>query len=319
MAQYYDTDRLIASIKRRINIPENQITFDAADILAFADEELSLAVVPAIMSLHEDYLLFDETVPLVEGQNDYEIPYRAVGNKLYDVQYKDNNGAICEMVRLKDSDKPYFQYTPAINSHYAYYLKNNNIVLMPNLPEGNTVTGSLVLVYYIRPSQLVAVNRIGVITNIDRNSGIIAVASMPDEFDTAQLYDFYKVKSPHSILEIDKTAVAVNTSLNTIEFNPDDIPEKLQVGDHLAISTECCIPQIPSDLHVFLAQKTAERILEAQGDAEGLQLAKIKSAEMEVQAGNIIDNRVEESPIKLVNRNGPLRTGMRNRRYNRRG
>jgi hypothetical protein len=100
---------------------------------------------------------------------------------------------------------------------------------------------------------------------------------------------------------------------------PSEIPFFLAVGDHVALAEQCCIPQIPSDLHVYLAQKTAERILESQGDAQGLALAQQKSKEMEFRAGTIIDNRVEESPPKLVNRHGILRAGLISRLYRRRG
>ncbi len=100
---------------------------------------------------------------------------------------------------------------------------------------------------------------------------------------------------------------------------PSDIPSFLAVGDHVALAEQCSIPQIPSDLHVFLAQKTAERILESQGDAQGLALAQQKSKEMEFRAGTIIDNRVDESPPKLVNRHGVLRSGLIQRLYRRRG
>ena len=92
--------------------------------------------------------------------------------------------------------------------------------------------------------------------------------------------------------------------------------DELSIGDHIAISTESAIPQIPDDLHPVLAHRVAARILEALGDTEGLQNANTKLAELEQQTTTLIDNRVEDSPKKVVNRHSNLRAGL-NSRYRR--
>lgn len=317
MSNYYTSELLIDSVKRRINIPTNQNTYSNENILAFADEELGLVVVPAIMSLHEDYLLFTEDQQIQESQSEYIIPYRAVGNKLYDLQFVDLSNNIMPMTRSTMANQPDYNGAYTTNVNYAYYVKNNRIVLMP--PIIGTGTGSLRFIYYIRPSSLVMTTAVGVINNINRTTGEITVDNLPSTFSTSVKFDLYNVQSPHNIISVDLQATSVNSTSKTITLDPDDIPSELILGDHISLAQQCAIPQIPSDLHVFLAQKTAERILEAQGDMEGLALAKQKSAEMEVRAGTIIDNRVEESPPKLVNRNSPLRYGLTSRFYRRRG
>ncbi len=308
MSAYYTSELLIESVKRRINIPSNQNTFTDEDILAFADEELGLSVVPAIMSLHEDYLLFTEDQVLVANQNDYIIPFRAVGNKLYDLQYLDESNNVYLMSRATAADEPFYQGAYTVNRTYAYYIKNNRISLMPKIT-GNT-QGTLRFIYYIRPSQLVLTTKVATVSNINRDTGEITVTNLPSTFSTSTPLDFYKVQSPHNVLKIDKIPASVNSTSKTITFDTDDIPDDLAVGDQIALSQQCAIPQIPSDLHVYLAQKTAERILEAQGDSEGLALAKQKSSEMQQSASLMIDNRVDESPIKLSNRTGILKTGL---------
>lgn len=438
MGIYYNSETLIDSVKRRINVPTNQNTFSDADILAFADEELGLSLVPAIMSLHEDHLLYEQITPLIAGQTEYQIPYRAVGNKLYDLQFKDLNGNFLPMSQTTWSDQPEYNGAYTTNLIYAYYVRNNRIGLLPTFNGINT--GSLRFMYYIRPSSLVPSANVCVINNIDLVSGTITFNLVPKGYSTNTKVDFYKFKSPHTILNIDVLPLAVSQTSNTMVFNtgsvtiqlilstvndatdggyflisdedqtdnyfvwfdktgstpqpnnfdtigriplyvnlvglttanqiataiaavlpspqfssvigpssltvttgenggatmgsvpmgnsafnitntaiPGDIPQFLEVGDHVAFAEQCCIPQIPSDLHVYLAQKTAERILEAQGDMAGLQAAQMKSKEMEFRAGTIIDNRVDESPPKLVNRHGILRSGLIQRLYRRRG
>lgn len=317
MGIYYNSETLIDSVKRRINIPTNQNTFSDQDILAFADEELMLCIVPAIMTLHEDYLLFSDDIPLVANQPEYRIPYRAVGNKLYDLQFIDVNNNILPMSRTTIAEETAYNGAFTTNLVYAYAVKNNRVHLLPTF--NTAASGDLRFVYYIRPSALVKSTEIGVITNIDRTTGIVTVNSVPTAFSTDKKVDFYEFDSPHTIMKIDITPTSVNPAGNNITFNLTDIPNELSVGDHIALAEQCSIPQIPSDLHVFLAQKTAERILESQGDLEGLKMAQAKSAEMEMRAGTIIDNRVEESPPKLVNRYGILRSGLIQRLYRRRG
>lgn len=313
MASYFTSSTLIDSVKRRASIPTNQSTYTDDDILAFANEEIALSIVPSILSLHEDYLMFDEDVALEDNTSSYRIPERAVGNKLRNVAFVDNNDNLYEMTRIGVDDIVEFQDTYNANRANAFYIQNNRVSLTPAL--GTGVSGFLRFYYYIRPSQLVSSTRIGIITNINRSTGEISVENVPDHFSASLTYDFYMHRSPHRPLKIDLTATTINSTTDVITFSTGDIPDELEVGDHVAQSEECMIPQIPSDLHVFLAQKVAERVLEAQGDTEGLRNAQAKSQQMQVMAGDIIDNRVEDAPIKLVNRNGLLRQGLRNRKY----
>lgn len=83
----------------------------------------------------------------------------------------------------------------------------------------------------------------------------------------------------------------------------------IQVGDYMCVANEAIIPQIPPDLHNGLAERTAARILAALGDQQGLQASMTKIQEIETRQGNILDNRSEGTPIKVVNRHSQLRYG----------
>lgn len=309
------SESLVESVKRRASVPENQSTFTEADFLALANEEMILGLVPSVLSYHEDYFLFQEETELQADKSEYDIPYRAIGNRLRELQFKDTNGHLYEMTRVSIGAETYYQSSSAKNRAYVFYVKNNRVRILPTIQ--GSPTGSLVFTYYIRPSELVAEDRIAIITAIDTGTGEITVDAVPDNFSININMDFYQVKSPHRPLSIDLTPTAVNSITSIVTFNPDDLPEELAIGDHLAQATECIIPQIPSDLHVVLAHRVAARVLESLGDTEGLQNANNKLAEMENKTGTLIDNRVEEAPIKVVNRHGPVRNNRFNRRYRR--
>jgi hypothetical protein len=315
--QFFTTNTLIESVKRRALIPKNQKTFTDDDFIAFANEELSMGLLPSVLRLHEDFFLFSEDVALVSNKTRYRIPKRALGNKLRDIAFKDNNGNIFEMTRISIEDESDFQGAYTISTAYAFYVEGNDIVLTPSL--GNSATGFLRFSYYLRPNELVAESRIGVITAINATTGDVTLSSVPSVFSTSESMDFIKASSPHNTVGIDITPTAINTTTKILTFNVADLPDDLEIGDNIALSCETKIPQIPSDLHVVLAHRVALRCLEALGDSQGLQNANAKLAEFEDRIGNVIDDRVEGSPRKVLNRNGLLRSSLLSRRYGRRG
>lgn len=92
---------------------------------------------------------------------------------------------------------------------------------------------------------------------------------------------------------------------NTVQY----IIADLKVGDYICLANECIIPQIPPDLHNGLAERTSARILAALGDQQGLQVSMAKIQEIETRQGNLLDNRSEGTPQKVVNRHSQLRYG----------
>lgn len=305
MAKYYTTDTLIDSVKRRASIPSTQQTFQESDFLAFANEELDLGIIPHVLSFHEEYFVYTQLVEIEPNKNRYEIPSRAVGNKLRDLSYQDSGGNIFEMTRIKIDDLPSYQNNAINNSFNMFYVEGTDIVLIPDT--GSTPTGSLRFSYYLRPNEIVSQDRVAIITGINPTSGEITVSSVPTNINVSNPLDLIQTQSPHKTLSLDITAMGINTISKTFTFDPDDIPDSLAIGDQIALAGETIVPQIPSDLHSMLSQRIAARCLESLGDLQGLSSANAKLAEMEQKTGNLIHDRVEGAPLKIVNRHGTLR------------
>lgn len=314
---YMTSDDLIKSIKRRALLPTNQNTFSDEDFLALADEEMALGLVPTIIKMHEDYLMYSEDVTVMPDHANYPIPYRAIGNKLREVTFKDRNQNIYEMTRIGVGDLPYFNYGN-INRPYSFYVKNNEIILVPE-KSVRGISGALVMTYFMRPNSLVLLKDVGIITNIDFTTGEIQLSNVPTNFEVDHIYDFISIKSPNKTLKFDISPIGISLVNKTITFDPANIPVTLSVGDHIALAGQTAIPQVPSDLHVLLAHRVATRCLEALGDSEGLQNANAKLAELNQQAEVLIDNRVDDAPRKVVSRHSTLRSGVYNRRTRIRG
>ncbi len=314
MARYTTTDSLIESIKNRAFIPENQNTFSESSFLTFINEEMDIGIVPHVSSYREDYFLHTVTVDTVIGQDRYSIPHRAIGNKLREISYEDENGSVYEMRRIGVGDVPYYQYGNT-GSNYnrlrAYYLEGDEIVMLP-LGGGSLGNAKLRISYYMRPNSLVSEDSVGKVTAINTTTGEITLASIPTSFLVSNLYDIVKTRSPFNAVSIDLTPTAITGT--TLTFNPSDLPRDFKVGDYVCLAEETIIPAIPPELHSILAQRVACRCLEALGDAQGLAAANAKLAEMEQKTISLLDNRVEDSPFKIVNRHGFLRMGRKSLR-----
>lgn len=300
---YMTSDDIIASVKRRAMIPEHQATFSADDFLAFADEEMAMGIVPSILKNHEDYLLYTEKIPLDPNQRIYSIPQRAVGNKLREVSIQDGSGNYFELSRIGVGQLPYYNYSSLPNPR-AFYIENNNIILVGNTSTG--YTGSLVVHYYMRPNQLVLLEQVAAISAIDRNTGVITFTNIPENFNLSSLYDLVSIKSPNKTLGYDLGLQDIDVINKTATMLPETIPSGLSVGDHLCLANTTAIPQVPSDLHVYLVQRIVSRCLEALGDMEGLQASNVKVGDLAAQTDILITSRVEDAPKKIVAMNGPL-------------
>ena len=99
MSSILRNDSLIRTIRRRAFIPESQDTFTDDDFLEIATEEINIGLIPLVMKMHEEHIIYFEEVDLELDVLKYPIPSRAHGNKLRDVFLVDENGNLFDMVR----------------------------------------------------------------------------------------------------------------------------------------------------------------------------------------------------------------------------
>lgn len=294
--------KLLKSIKTRCMVPTSNMTFSDEDLLDFANEEMLIGLVPTILQMKDEYLVYKENVALQVGQRNYTIPERALGSKLREVSYWDGTNEF-EMTQV-NLDEKYIGIGLSRQFGFMrqFYVQGSDIIPYPEIGPTDLVSGSLNMYYYIRPNGLVKDANVGVIKSINRTTGDIVLSSIPSSYSMDVNYDFIRIRSPHAILKIDIVPLNINTTTKTITVAPESIPLDLQVGDHMPIAGESCIPNIPTELHAILAQRVACRILEAIGDSNSLQNANNKLQEMEGKAGIILDARVEGAVHKIINR-----------------
>lgn len=127
--------------------------------------------------------------------------------------------------------------------------------------------------------------------------------------------DFLQTLPGHKIRGFDVIIPSNGISNTTIQFNSHDVPWDLVVGDYICLSNECIIPQIPTELHEVLAERTSARIQKALGDMAGLQATNQQVGAMEGNQNQLIDNRAEGTPQKVLGRHTILKIMARRRSH----
>lgn len=160
---YYTSSDLIAAVKRKIFLPISQATLTELDVLSFLNEEMFISQVPSVLQFHQEYFVFPVVVPLRPNVLRYPVPNRAIGMRLRDIFWQDQNGNLFELTRIQSEDKAFYQRNDGANQAiHKYYMESNDIVLTP--PNLSSPTGSLVFYIFIRPNQLVYNNRAATVT-----------------------------------------------------------------------------------------------------------------------------------------------------------
>lgn len=415
---YLTSDGIVSAIKRKITLPESQELLTDKEILAFVNEEMSVSMIPSILSYHEEFFVTrlqeggDDKVNLKANISRYSIPPRAIGDRIRDLFFQDQDGInspnppnLREMVRINPDDRVHFNSNAQISSNnfYRYYLEGNDVVLIPTVGLTPTPIGSLAFTYFLRPNQLVEDTRAAIIRSFKKTILVSNVTLIPGNTITINDVVILTAGTDFAIggtaiitalnivnaitaldfeaLDINKfTASAVNnlvsilftspeitiTTSNKVAFNIPEtmsficedtipshistnikvdfiqtsgghqskalsiltlgvagteiifedelVPRSLQVGDYICEENECIIPQIPSDLHVDLVERACSRILAAIGDTTGLETVMAKIQQNEAKQGILIDNRVDGSPQKIIQRGGFLRWNRSTRR-----
>ena len=173
MAKTLTTCNLITTSLRRAMIPSDQSTFTCCDIIEIMNEEIGIHILPMVLRAHEEYYVIDEDQALSACTIRYKIPYRAVGNKLRDVQFIDNAGTQYEMTRVSLEDRPEYQGSYTNNQFLTFYLENDSIVLMQNQISNGSIRSS----YYLRPNDLVKDERAGKIQAVTNPTICVTITS----------------------------------------------------------------------------------------------------------------------------------------------
>lgn len=292
----YTLDNYITpSVVRLSHLPVANTTFQAADISALCDGEISTAILKTILSAREGFYLryVDLTV---DSNGTVAIPSRTIGGRIHKVQFVSGN-VILNAARIDPSDITN-TISPPTNA-YAFYLQGNDIVTLP------IATVPVRVWYFLRPSSITPSANCAQVTAI--TSTTVTVSATPSTFTTSFPVDFVQDQPPFGLLSYDKSMTVVSGT--TLTFAAGVIPATLAVGDWVCPAGQSPVAQIPLEFLPVLTQRVAVKVLEIQGHMQRLQAAQAKLAEIERDVLGIIDPRVEENPRKITPDRGLVAPG----------
>jgi len=304
----YTSTALIASIKRRITLPDAQNLFTPEDLIAFLGDELSSTVIPLVHSVQQEYWIYRVTIPLVQGQERYTIPVRGVTNGLRLLTLVDNNGNEIEfpLLRPENTASTYNWLSPySTSTLYGFYMEDDHIIVFPKQVVSNPVM-SIRFRFEREPSQLCATTEAAQITAIAGN--VATVNAIPLDWTTSLTFDLVNGQQAFQSKGDDLTITALNPLTSQITFtNP--LPPFLNVGDWISVSNTSPIPQIPYQAFPYLAQCVATKCLESMGDTQSLQAAQQKLGLMKEDLLKLMQPRDMGNVQTVINRGGLFDSG----------
>lgn len=295
----YLSEDLIASVKRRCNVPTAQITFQTADFLALADEEIRCKLVPLVLKHMEEFYVALQDQAITANVTTFAIPYRAVGMALRDVQIVSSTDPDTRvgLERLNPED---LYAGISGNARFlvkknGFYLQGNSLILYPTPAQS---LDTLRMSYYMRPNSLVATNTCAQITAINSGSNQVTVSVVPSNITTLTTVDFVRAQPGFECTAIDQTISSIVGT--TITFS-EALPSNLAVGDYICLSGQSCVVQVPVELQPLLFQYVVVRILAAQGDQTNLKAAVAELEALEKAASVLLAPRVSGKVKRVVN------------------
>ncbi len=304
------TTALLASIKRRGMIPSTTETLSDADFLAIATEEMRTYVMPALLSVNEEYGVVPYTIDIHSGVETYSLPKQASAETVRIVYYVDSTtGALTPMNRV---DPEHRQDVTNDAGLPQYMMRDDIFVIVPTPTTDFTIQVNI----FHRPAQLVLTSACAVVSSVSLPVTVTTAATIPATFTVGQTVDFI-LNTPGFRSQLDDATLVTGTTGTTVKVEDSLVGWGIEANYYIALSGQSPVPQIPLEAHPLLAQRTTAKVLEALGSPTDMwKRAYEVTEEMKAALVNMIQPRTIGAQKYFVNRNGPGFNGARRLRWN---
>lgn len=302
MAKVWTTEQEIVEVRRigAFNDVESDGKADA-DIINALDLVMMDELVPQLVRLQEEYLVRSIDVTTTANQEFVDIPKRAVANAIRDIYIEEANGDGRNFVTMINRENRPFYSTVASDRPEGFYLEGDHIVLVPK----NTGGKVLKLSYVFRPGQLVKSANYRKVVTVDSTTSVTVDSTVPTVWTTANIFDVHSATSGADNRVFDYGAGTVSGTTITFSTLIDGSvvnTHAVAVGDYVVLAETAAIPALPRELHPVLAQAATCRLLESDGDAIALEIAR-QTLARQIKSFQVLgDTRVDGKPHKTVNR-----------------
>lgn len=300
----YTSTNILNSVKRNQTISSSTFRFQDSDLLSMVDEEIENTIVPMILRLHSDRLIYTENLTLSANTSTYAIPYRAIGGQLRELLLQDST------IPTWKKNLSYYEFEYGILSTQTgtptgFYFSGDNVVLVPNI--GSTSPGVLNISYHIKHPRLVLSSAVAVISSVNYTTGVITfTTNVPTSWATSSYYDFLvsNDRSKPRIAKFDIQSSLIST--NTMTFVTSDIPIGLVSGDRVVLAQQSDVLLLPDECYKYLCKAVEIKIMEAQKDLNALQAISPKLNQAREAMESILTPRIIGETRPIVNRGGLL-------------
>jgi len=295
MSVDYTSMQLIADIKRIAIAPNAQTRLNNTDFCNFINDCQTKRLIPSVLKVREEFFVTKKDYALGDGLRTFDIPERAVGQRVRQIQVIDADGKILQNIqRLSPEIGEQFSTTGLYDDKLLGYIFEDNKIITSQ--DFSSTGPTLRIRYFRRPSRVVPTTNCAKVVGVALN-GIVTIETTTAAFSTGDRVDFINGKPHFNSKGDDKVVVTASSSL--IEFDPADLGD-LAPGDWIAFAGETPIPQFPVELHSILIQYAVARVLDALGDDSGYQRAITDLTALEDNLFEMLDDRDDGSPQKII-------------------
>lgn len=297
----WTSDDLVADIRLRAQLPDaaSDGAFTDANLLSFADDEISTRIVPVLRDAREDYWIAQEDTACDGSTVDFPTPTRAQSNTLRDVLLVGSGGNEQSIPRVPSTQMWRYGTSGALR----FAMLGDVVRLVGETPSSDY---TLRLRYYRRPSKLVESTACAQVTSVTA-SDVEATAAI---FTTNDLVDLVEAVPPFRATGDSFTATVSGTTHSFVDSDAvavDPSTLGVAVGDWVCPEGQTCVVPLPTELFPLLSRLTVTAVLEAKGDRQGANSSWIVAERLLAELKGVVQPRVDGEAKRVINRNSPLR------------
>lgn len=295
-------DQFLTRLKSRVTLPANNELLSNDRLLEIGDDVVRDKMVSLMLSVNQNYFVTSETETLVDGQESYTIPYRAIGRTLRDIKLVSSDGLKTSDMGLVALEDEHMFIGGGGGTPRYFYFEGDAIIVRP-VP--NTSDYCLKKFFDQQPGRMVTTSDAALVDSISSNVVNIS-GSMPSVIMSGSVVDFVQGRQGCRTLGMDKTVT--NVSSTDITFaSADDIPSGLVAGDYVTLAQTSPVIQFPDEAMPLIVTLSSARVMHAIGDFEAEERLETEAVKQETALLKLISPRIQGENTKIVNRRGLLR------------
>lgn len=298
---YMLVDDCVASVYRNTALPNSQITYQPADIVAFLNEEQQTTISALVQSIREAYWIQYHDVLIQPNVTSYIVPQRTIMGGLQDIVLVDSSGNEVEIAQLAPEQQkvsPYYSFVP-IASMRGMYPKDDAFNIYPTTfpyPSGFIIRFK----YARRPSILVQSSFCAQILTATPATKVVTVSAVPSGWTQGSTIIDVINNLPQFTSQSDDNLI---TNISGTSITLTSLPTTVIPGQWLCPQGTTCVPQLPLELYPLLINAGCLRVFTSMQNANGFNtMSKVVAAQMD-DAKTLLTPRWKGQSKKIVNKN----------------